>query len=163
MAQAIIIYDTKYGNTEKVARSLEQGLKETGIQTLCKNAKDIIPETLRDYDLIAVGAPTQIRTASTPIKEFLSSLKFTSLAGKYGFAFDTKFDSRISGSAAKYIEKKLQDLGLKIIEPCASAVVKGLPEKQGGAKLKDLEETLFHHIGLQLGTTLTNRMKLIPA
>ena len=74
------------------------------------------------------------------------------LSGKYGFAFDTKFDSRMSGSAAKFIEKELNRLRLKLIAPRESAIVLGIKEKDGGARLKEGEEMRFEQIGLQIGT-----------
>jgi hypothetical protein len=48
-------------------------------------------------------------------EKFLGKLKSIDICGKYGFAFDTKFDSRMSGSAAKFIEKELRNLGLQIL------------------------------------------------
>jgi flavodoxin len=58
--------------------------------------KDIPINSLKEYDLVCVGAPTEGFTASKSIKEFLGRLKGIDLAGKYrfAFAFDTKLDSR---------------------------------------------------------------------
>ncbi|MGB8024266.1 MAG: hypothetical protein WCF06_08110 [Nitrososphaeraceae archaeon] len=49
------------------------------------------------------------------MKKFLGKLKSIDISGKYGFAFDTKFDSRMSGSTTKFIEKELRNLGLQIL------------------------------------------------
>mgnify|MGYP001048605597 CR=1 FL=1 len=152
--RACVIFDTRYGNTEKIAKSFETGLKEAGIQTVCVNAKDVAVDSLKQYDLICVGAPTEGFTASKPMKEFLGKLKSIDLSGKYGFAFDTRLDWRFSGSAAKFIEKELKNLGLQIIAPCESAVVFALKEKGAitGARLKEGEEERFKQIGHQVGT-----------
>jgi len=150
-----VIFDTRYGNTEKIARSFEKGLKEAGLQTVCVNARDVTVESLKEYDLICVGAPTEAFSASKRMKEFLGKLKSIDLSGKYGFAFDTKLDWRLSGSAAKFIEKELNNLGLRMIAPRESAVVLTLKEKGAitGARLKEGEEKRFGQIGLQVGTT----------
>ena len=150
-----MIFDTRYGNTEKIARSFEKGLKEAGLQTVCVNARDVTVESLKEYDLICVGAPTEAFSASKRMKEFLGKLKSIDLSGKYGFAFDTKLDWRLSGSAAKFIEKELNNLGLRMIAPRESAVVLTLKEKGAitGARLKEGEEKRFGQIGLQVGTT----------
>lgn len=150
---AFVIYDTRHGNTEKIAKSLETGLREAGVHTVCVNAKDVATDSLKQYDLICVGAPTEAFTASKPMKEFLGKLKSMDLAGKYGFAFDTKLDWRFSGSAAKFIEKELRNLGLQIIMPRASAIVLTLKERGAitGARLKEGEEKRFQQIGLQIG------------
>ena len=163
--RACVIFDTRYGNTEKIARSFETGLKEAGIQTICVNARDVAVDSLMQYDLICVGAPTEAFTASKPMKEFLGKLKSIDLSGKFGFAFDTKLDSRFSGSAAKFIEKELSNKGLQIIAPRESALVFSLKERGAatGARLKEGEEKRFEQIGLQVGTTLAARVGVTPA
>ncbi|HET7283069.1 MAG TPA: flavodoxin domain-containing protein [Nitrososphaeraceae archaeon] len=157
--KAIIMFDTRYGNTEKIAKSLERGLNQTCIETVCVNTRDVTVDLLKQYDMICVGAPTQFMTASRPMKKFLGKLKSMNLFGKYGFAFDTKFDSRMSGSAAKFIEEKLKNLGLEIIAPRESAIVFGMNEKEGGAILKEGEETRFEQIGLRIGTRKTQAIR----
>jgi flavorubredoxin len=153
------MFDTRYGNTEKIAKSLERGLNQTGIETVCVNTRDVTVDLLKQYDMIGVGAPTQFMTASRPMKKFLGKLKSMNLFGKYGFAFDTKFDSHMSGSAAKFIEEKLKNLGLEIIAPRESAIVFGMNEKEGGAILKEGEETRFEQIGLRIGTRKTHAIR----
>jgi len=157
--RACVIFDTRYGNTEKIAKSFETGLKEAGIQTFCVNAKDVAVDSLKQYDLICVGAPTEGFTASKPMKEFLGKLKSVDLSGKYGFAFDTRLDWRFSGSAAKFIEKELSSLGLQIIAPRGSAIVFASKERGAitGARLKEGEENRFEQVGTQVGTALTAR------
>ena len=83
--RACVIFDTRYGNTEKIAKSFEMGLKKAGVQAVCVNAEDVAVDSLKQYDLICVGAPTEAFTASKPIKEFLGKLKSIDLSGKCGF------------------------------------------------------------------------------
>ena len=56
--RACVIFDTRYGNTEKIAKALEAGLEESGIQTTCDSVKDLAISSLELYDLICVGGPT---------------------------------------------------------------------------------------------------------
>jgi len=95
------------------------------------------------------------------MKEFLGKVDGAGTSGKLGFAFDTKYDSRLSGSAAKYIEKELRNLGLQMIAPRESAIVIALREGGGAARLKEQEDIRFHEIGLQVGSALALR-KMIP-
>ena len=155
--RACVIFDTRYGNTGKIARSFETGLKEAGVEAVCVNARDAVGDSLRDYDLVCVGAPTEAFTVYKPMKEFLEKLKSIDLSGKCGFAFDTKLDSRFSGSAAKFIEKELSNKGLQIIAPRESAIVFGAKKEEGGARLKEGEEKRFEQIGIQVGTALAAR------
>lgn len=152
--KAIILYDSRFGNTEKIAKSLQIGLKGTAADIqqdviVCINTKDVPIDSLKEYDILCIGAPTENMTASKSIKEFLAKLKDIDLSGKYGFAFDTKLDSRFSGSAAKYIEKELVNQGLRIIAPRQSAIVFSIKERGAivGARLKEGEEKRFEEVG----------------
>jgi flavorubredoxin len=153
--KAIVLYDTLFGNTERIAKRMATGLHKSGVEAESVNIKQAQVDRLAGYDLLALGAPTQYFTASKPLKAFLEQLKGVNLKGKRGFAFDTRLDSRLSGSAAKFIEKRLQELGIDIIRQRASALV--VCEK--GAKpedtiLKEGMEDLFESIGRELGTLL---------
>ncbi len=165
--KAIVIYHTRYGNTERIAKSLEIGFKEAaaGVEdvVVCVNAKEVLPDSLEEYDLVCIGAPTEGFTASKSIKEFLEKLKGIDLAGKSVFAFDTKLDSRLSGSAAKFIEKELSNQGLITIAPRESAIVFSTKErgKITGARLKEGEEERFRKIGIQLGRALAAKTRMV--
>ena len=161
--RGMVIFDSRYGNTEKIAKSFEAGLKQAGVETVCINAKEASLESLKEYDLIAVGAPTEKITASKSIKEFLEKLGNINLSGKFGFAFDTRLPFPLSGSGAKFIEKELKNSGLEIIVPRASATVVSVKEAEGGIRLKEGEEKKFEQIGLQVGTALVARAEVIPA
>jgi flavorubredoxin len=84
------------------------GLRERGIRTACTDLTEANIESLKDFDLIAIGAPTYNQTAPQSMKLFLEKMRATMLAGKVGFAFDTRRDHFLAGSAAKYIERKLR-------------------------------------------------------
>jgi flavodoxin len=155
--RAIVIFDTRYGNTEKIARSLEGGLKQVGIQTDCVSAKEVNLPSLREYDLIVLGAPTEWLTASKLMKDFLESLKGMDLSEKYGFAFDTKLSRPMSGSAAKLIEKELKRHGIRVIADRESATVFLQSGSITGAWLKDGEEKKFEEIGRRIGMALPNK------
>jgi len=164
--KAIIIYHTRFGNTERIAKSLEMGLKGTaGIQdAVCINAGDVIAaDSLKEYEIIFIGAPTEGFSAPKPIKELLAKLRGIESAGKYGFAFDTKLDSRLSGSAAKFIEKELSNQGLIIIARRESAIVFSVKDKGAitDARLKEGEEERFRKIGTEPGRSLAAKISMI--
>jgi len=154
---AVVVYSSRYGNTERIARSFEKGLRDAGLQTTCLDTQKVDSQTLSRYDLLCVAGPTEWTSASKQMKEFLRSLKGTSLSGKFGFAFDTKLGSPLSGSAAKYIERTLSDLGVKMVAPRESAIVSNRRGGSGtpGAVLKEGEEARFEGIGLRVGTLAT--------
>jgi flavodoxin len=104
--KAIVLFDTLFRNTEKIAGSLARGLQEAGVEAQAVDIKAARVDELKAYDLLALGAPTQYFTALKPLKEFLERLKGLDLKGKRGFAFDTKLDSRLSGRARQNSLKK---------------------------------------------------------
>lgn len=160
--KAIVIFDTLFGNTQKIADDLAKGLKESGTEADLVNIHEVQTDKLLKYNLFVIGAPTQYLTASKPMKEFLEMLGGLDLAGKYGFAFDTKLGSPLSGSAAKYIEKKLSKAGIQIIRPRASAIVVGrkrTSDQVEDSVLKEGMEDHFYAIGNELGAVLQKMAK----
>jgi len=150
---AAVLFATRFGTTEIVAKAFERGLKEAGMETVCARTSDIAPGTLQDYDLICLGGPTEVFTATKEVKEFLKALGGIDMRGRFGFAFDTKLDSRMSGSAAKYIENALDDWGLHMIAGRQSAIVTSRKDggKTVGADLKEGEEKRFAELGAKVG------------
>ncbi len=163
--RALVIFDSRYGNTEKIARSLGAGIAEAGVDAECINSWNVQVESLKDFDLVCIGAPTEAFSASKPIKEFVAKLDGAGLAGKWAFAFDTKLDWRISGSAAKFIEKELKRLGLRILVPRESAIVFSPPAREGAriTKLEEGEEQRFQRVGKVVGDSLLASAKPVVA
>lgn len=138
-----VIFDTRYGNTEKVARVLAKGIQESSVEVLCSNIREVSVEALIQSDLLAIGGPTEFHGASGPMKEFLRKLKQADLRGKYGFAFDTRVNSWWSGSAAKLIENTLKASGMEILRPHSSAFVirtKGKADVKGATGKTESKE-----------------------
>jgi flavodoxin len=151
--RAAVVYSSRFGTTEMVAKALESGLEDAGFEVNCANTDSLPIGSLRDYDLICVGGPTEMLTASKRMKDFLKKLKGVSLEGKLAFAFDTKYHSVFSGSASKCIEHALDDQGLRIVADRESATVNSLKEggKLIGATLKDGELKRFKELGNRVG------------
>jgi len=147
------LFATRFGTTEIVARAFERGLIEAGMETICARTSDISPGSLQDYDLICLGGPTEVFTATREVKEFLNAMREIDLDGRFGFAFDTKYDSLMSGSAAKYIEHALDDRGIHVIADRQSAIVtsRKVGGKIVGADLREGEETRFEELGVRIG------------
>jgi len=151
----LVIFESKFGNTERVAKSLAGGLVRAGVETICVKAGDVNLESLPEFDLIAIGGPTQMFTASKPMKDFLLKLESVQgLKGRFGFAFDTKFGSRLAGSAAKYIEKRLEELGMLVVRPRQSAIV-----LKTEGPLEEGEMESFERIGFEIGNGLRKQEK----
>ena len=145
MKRAIVIYDTKFGNTEKIATALARGMEKQGVRVDCVKTDEVDIDKLVEYDLLAIGGPTHAFSISKPMKAFLEKLKRVDFKGKKAFAFDTKYKSWWAGSAGKGIEKTLKRLGMSIVKPHASAIVTG-----SEGPLKDGMEEMFEQIGSEM-------------
>ncbi len=145
MKKALVIYHTQFGNTEKIARALASGMSEQGLDVDCVKVDAVQIDALPEYNLLVIGGPTHGFGMSRPMKAFIEALERMDLRGKKAFAFDTKNRSRLWGSAAKGIEKRLKNVGMDIVAPSSSAIVKGLK-----GPLQDGMEEKFHRLGAEL-------------
>ena len=176
---ACILFDSRYGNTEKVALSLAKGMRRSSVEVWCYSIREVPAQVLHHSDFVALGGPTEYRGASELMREFLKRLGDADLSGKCGFAFDTRTGSLFSGSAAAYIEKALEASGVKILRPRASALVRTakrdgrtakkeetraergarvareVEEERSSAVLEDGALVQFEGIGADLGASLT--------
>lgn len=121
--KGLVIYDSKYGNTEKVAQAIYEVL-DKGEGVRLSKVDQATPQAIPKTDLLIIGGPTHAWRPSKPIRAFLKELKSQDLSGVQAAAFDTGFSSRFSGSAAKKIEKKLKRAGCIIIAPATRFLVK---------------------------------------
>jgi flavorubredoxin len=151
MRKAIVVYDSKFGNTEKIAKAFSEGMRRNGLSVDCTKIDAVNPTKLADYDLLAIGAPTQAFSISGPMKDFLKKLEKVNLKGKDGFAFDTRLGNPLAGSAAKGIEKKLKEFQVTIVRPRASANIKTVGGKTG---LEENAEKEFEQIGSEIAKNL---------
>jgi flavodoxin len=153
MKRAIVIYDTKFGNTEKIARALARGMEKQGIKVDCVKADEVDIDKLVEYDFLVIGGPTHGFGVSRPMKAFLEKLRSVDLEGKKAFAFDTKIKaSWLAGSAGKGIEKTLERLGMSIVKPHSSAIVKATK-----GPLKEGMEEMFEQIGGEIAESIQSK------
>lgn len=89
MAQALVIYYSRTGNTKKMAESIAEGIKNEGMEVAIKEVKDVDTDELLKYDALVIGSPTYYGTMAYEIKKLLDeSVKFHGkLDGKIGAAF----------------------------------------------------------------------------
>jgi flavorubredoxin len=158
-----VIFVTRYGNTEKVARSLGSGLTEAGVEASCLRSEDVTADSLRSCDLVCAGGPTEWLTASRPMREFISGLEGIDLSGRLGYAFETRLDRPLSGSAAKPIERGLKRVGLRMVATHGSARVFLVDGRTDDAGLVKGEEGRFEQIGVQVGLRMRARLEMAPA
>jgi len=128
--RAFVIYDSQYGNTEKVAQEIGKALQAQAEVIVCR-VGEVTTGQLAGIGLLAVGSPTQRFNPTPVVTEFLSSIPPNGLKGIKVAAFDTRltweviqktpplpFFERIFGYAASRIGKALKKKGGSlVVEP----------------------------------------------
>lgn len=94
MAKILIIYHSKTGNTEAMAKAVEAGAKREGVEVTRKKLEKASVDDLLEPDGIIIGSPTYFAAAAAEVKKFTDeSIKhFGKLEGKVGAAFSSSGD-----------------------------------------------------------------------
>lgn len=128
MKKVLVVFDTKFGNTEQVGREIAAGIEETGAAE-CKviGIKDIDAEDFSIYDGVLFGGPVHAFRATRGIKGAIKNAADKGLDGKLVSSFDTHQSPGHKGNAARQIEGEIvkKAPGAKIFSPGLSARVDG--------------------------------------
>ena len=120
--KSLVIYDSFFGNTERIARAIGEALSDQ-MEVEVLKVGDIQPGQLEGLDLLVVGAPTRAFRPSPDVSRFLKNLPVGSLKGVKAAAFDKRigeediksralrFLVRLFGYAAKPVAGMLRKKG----------------------------------------------------
>jgi len=144
--KTLIIYDSTYGNTEKIARAIAGAMLPTDAVTMLR-VGEANPTELGALDLLIVGSPTEGGRPTPAIQDFIGKIPANALKNIGVTAFDTRFAAqaqgmglrllmRVLGDAAARIAHSLQDKGGYLATPPAGFIVEG---KEGPLKAGELE------------------------
>lgn len=90
MAKILVLYYTRSGNTEQMAKYIVQGIQESGgVEVTLKKVQDSDPAEWLEYNAIVLGSPVYYGMPAAEIKKAIDdSVKFHGkLKGKIGGAF----------------------------------------------------------------------------
>ncbi len=116
--KALVVYDTMWESTEKMAEAIADGLMDANINTKLMHARschrsDVITELL-DARALIMGSPTlnnqmfpTLMDTITYIKGLKPVNKIAAAFGSYGW----------SGEAVKYINKEFEEMKFDIVDP----------------------------------------------
>src|SRR5262245_53067379 len=167
--RALVVYESMYGNTARIADAVCTGLRET-IQAEMMPAYRAPTRVPVDVRLLVVGGPTHAFSMSRPntrqeakeqhevvmpieigIREWLGELAGTGLPPIGAATFDTRIAKvrRLPGSAARSAAKLLRKMGFRLL-PSASFFV---DETTG--PIREVEIERARRWGEELGRQLT--------
>jgi flavodoxin len=141
------VYDSIYGNTEKVARAIAEAVRP-GAECEDVRADEADVSTLRSVDLLIVGSPTHGGRPTAAMKGFLDRVPANGLANIPVTAFDTRmtiFIARLFGYAAGRIAASLKRKGGLLSAAPVGFIVEG---REGPLRAGELERAAAWGAGL---------------
>jgi len=137
--KVLIVYYSQTGNTEKMARAVEEGAKSVvGIDVELKYF--VQPEELAEADAIILGMPTYYHDIGMDMKNLLenASKKKINLKGKVGAAFGSY---GWSGEAPNLLLEILKNrFEMDVVEPALR--IKYNPDEKGLEECRKLGKTV---------------------
>jgi len=109
--KAIVIYDSQWGNTEKIAQAIGRGI-EGDVKVV--KVLDAGTEDIADCPLVFIGSPTQGGRQTTAVKNFMDKISPDMMKDKRFAAFDTRLKNimvRMFGFAAPRIGEAIKEKG----------------------------------------------------
>ena len=155
----LIIYDSEFGNTAKIAHALAVGAAEAG-KVIRKTPAEVKPVDLYTVDLVLVGSPTQGGQPTESIQAFLDKLSNDVMRNVRVAAFDTRFALDQHGRWLKFVMKRvafaapqiaadLVEKGARLISQPQGFIVQN---KKGPVEPGDLERARLWSRDLALHT-----------
>lgn len=134
--RALIVYDTMWGSTEKMAYALREGLEESGIPVVMRCLKttdisDVMTDVLFSKAIL-VGSPTLNNGIFPKVSAFLTYLKGLRPRRRIGFAFGSY---GWGGKVVSEIEEILRGIGWEI--PYEGAKIRYVPDESDLDRLKE--------------------------
>ena len=116
--RALVVFDTTFGNTARLARTIGEVLTAGVGGTVDVRAVALVGlADLTGLDLLVVGGPTQRHGLSRTLGEWLDGLGHGTLPGVRAAAFDTRYrmPRLLTGSAAMGTARRLGRAGCRLV------------------------------------------------
>jgi flavodoxin len=122
----LIVYDSQYGNTERIAQEISETLSALG-QSRAVRVDAVRASDLAGVHLLLIGSPTQGWRPTPAIQSYLRSPSADQLRGTHVACFDTRFRKPrlLTGSAADVMAKRLRERGIALSAEPTSFFVAG--------------------------------------
>ncbi len=120
---ALVLFDSKHGNTEKVAQAIAVGLKEGGIDSIeCRALSRSGEEDFQGKDLWVLGTPTHYGRVPFRFSTLLKNALREDHPEVKVVIFDTRMSDFTEGAAIK-LRKILEKKGKPIVADASFVVV----------------------------------------
>ena len=138
MSEKLVVYDSVFGNTAKVAEAIGEALGDASVNKVT----EVSQKDLHNITVLFVGSPTRAFRPTPGTMSFLKGLNHTALSGVKTAAFDTRFplDQTESGFLRTMI-KLFGYADIKISKALSKAGAT-LPIENAGFAVEDTEGPL---------------------
>lgn len=126
MARLTIIYGTGFGNTGIMAKALEEGAKNAGLDVISKKVGEASVADVEKADALAIGLATYRGAGMPTVIKFVEGLSKVNLKNKLGTVFGSY---GWSGEGPIAVTNMLKGYGMNILEPPLR--IKRTPEEEG--------------------------------
>jgi flavodoxin len=116
---AVVVYFSKFGNTQMVAEAIAETLRPEGAVRVI-SSEMLREENFKGIDLVVMGTPTHNMNLPKAVRPVFDALPKRALKGIPVAAFDTSYKMSwwlTHFTAAKRLSKKLRKLGGKRLLP----------------------------------------------
>jgi flavodoxin short chain len=142
MPEAVIIYETRSGNTGMMAKAIEEGMREAGVEVVSKRTINASANDLIDVDAVILGAPTYHHDLISSMKTFLFEMEKADLKGKTGAAFGSY---AWSGESVQMMSDTMKHIfGINLIEPGLKMLRR--PDENGLKQCRDFGKKIAEKI-----------------
>jgi flavodoxin len=125
--KALVVYDSVYGNTEKIARAIAGALGKPGEVKAVKPV-EANPAGLSSLELLVVGSPVQGGRATKAVQAWLGAIPKGGLKDVRVATFDTRmkhFVATLMGYAGDRLARALKEKGASLVGNPGGFIVKG--------------------------------------
>lgn len=130
MAKLLVVYHTQSGNTQTLAKAIQEGGKKAEAQVVCKLAVETSKKDFKWADAFAFGSPDYFSYMAGALKDLFDRV-FYRVKGKVGGKPYGVFVTHGGGGTPAYesIRKIASSFGLK--EKVKPLLILGKPDEEG--------------------------------
>lgn len=149
--KAVVVYDTMWDSTAKMARAVGEGLASTGIRVKvlplqAAHRSDVVTEVL-DAGALVVGSPTMNNQMFPTVADTMTYLKGLRPRNLVGAAFGSY---GWSGEAVKHLEQILREMDVDVVEEALK--IQYVPDRESLTRSRDF--------GASIGSKMKQKFSL---
>jgi flavodoxin len=145
--KSLVIYDSVYGNTEKIARAIGDALGKPGEVKVVRPG-EVDQAELQSFDLLVIGSPVQGGRATRAVQDLVNNIPANGLKNVRVATFDTRMRhwvATVLGYAGDRMARTLKKKGASVVSAPGGFIVIG---KEGPLAKGEIERAAAWAKGL---------------